>query len=107
MPTVLIILAIAFGIAFLFILASSLFSSAWIFQLFNRPDRTEPQADHPAEDNEAQDAAGRALDLVGRLSPDAEAYKCRKCGATVDSTAELSADGKVKCNYCNSWSSIY
>ena len=32
--------------------------------------------------------------------------RCKKCGATVDSTAELSAEGKVHCNYCNEWSSI-
>ena len=48
----------------------------------------------------------RALDIVSQRPPHAAAVKCGNCGATVDSTAELSAAGKVRCNYCNEWSSI-
>lgn len=36
----------------------------------------------------------------------APALKCRNCGATVDSLAELTGDGRVRCHYCNSWTSI-
>ncbi len=108
MKTVLIILAIAFGIAFLFILGSSLFASAWIFRLFNRTwNEHEKQLAAGQRTADERVPAGRALELVGRLPADAEAYKCRKCGAIVDSTAELSANGEVRCNYCNTWSSIY
>jgi hypothetical protein len=59
----------------------------------------------------AQNAAGaggnrRALEIVSRQPPTPLGHKCKQCGATVDSTAELSADGKVRCNYCNEWSTI-
>ena len=48
----------------------------------------------------------RALDIVSQRPGNIPAHKCGKCGATVDSTAELSAAGDVRCNYCNEWSSI-
>ncbi|MDA1232114.1 MAG: hypothetical protein O2856_15175 [Planctomycetota bacterium] len=52
------------------------------------------------------DGKRRAIEIVSQQPPHAEAYKCLNCGATVDSTAEISAEGKVRCNYCNEWSSI-
>ncbi len=52
------------------------------------------------------EAKHRAIEIVSKQPAGSSAYKCRKCGATVDSTAELSAEGKVRCNYCNEWSSI-
>ena len=51
-------------------------------------------------------AKRRAIDIVSQQPPGSPACKCKKCGAIVDSTAELSAEGKVHCNYCNEWSSI-
>jgi hypothetical protein len=61
------------------------------------------------EDAEASHAAQKrkALEIVAKQPPGAPAFKCKACGATVDSTAELSSDGKVRCNYCNQWTSIY
>ena len=52
-------------------------------------------------------AAKRTLDLLAKLPPDSRAIKCRHCGATVDSTAELSSNGEIRCNYCSQWTSIY
>lgn len=49
----------------------------------------------------------RTLDLLAKLPPDSRAIKCRHCGATVDSTAELSSNGEIRCNYCSQWTSIY
>lgn len=59
-----------------------------------------PQADVKAE------AKRRAIEIVSKQPAGSSAFKCKKCGATVDSTAELSAEGKVRCNYCNEWTSI-
>lgn len=52
------------------------------------------------------EAKRRAIEIVSQQPAGSPACKCRKCGAIVDSTAELSAEGKVHCNYCNEWSSI-
>jgi len=52
------------------------------------------------------EAKRRAIEIVSKQPAGSSAFKCKKCGATVDSTAELSAEGKVRCNYCNEWSSI-
>lgn len=52
------------------------------------------------------EAKRRAIEIVSKQPAGSSAQKCKKCGATVDSTAELSAEGKVRCNYCNEWSSI-
>lgn len=105
MNTVLIILVVAFSIAFLLILGSSLLTSAWIFSIFRRGVQ-QAQEEQSAEDAAAAHR-GRVLDLVAKLPAGTEAYKCRNCGAIVDSTAELSPRGEVKCNYCNAWTSIY
>jgi formylmethanofuran dehydrogenase subunit E len=52
------------------------------------------------------EAKRRAIDIVSHQPAGSPACKCSKCGAIVDSTAELSAEGKIHCNYCNEWSSI-
>ncbi len=106
MNAILIILAVAFGIAFLFILGSSLLTSAWVFRMFSR---TAKQMEAQMEDAAGSENSerGRAFDLIAKIPQNQEAWKCSNCGAIVDSTAELTASGKVKCNYCNSWSSIY
>ncbi len=52
------------------------------------------------------EAKHRAIEIVAQQPAGSPACKCKKCGAIVDSTAELSAEGKVRCNYCNEWSSI-
>lgn len=91
-----------FIIAILFILAVAGFVFFSVFKALKRgsghlvPHQVETGAD----------GNRRALEIVSRLPPHAAAVKCGNCGATVDSTAELSAEGKVRCNYCNEWSSI-
>ena len=93
---------IVFVIALLFILAAGGFIVFVFFKLLRRGSRE-------AVDNRGESGADgkrRALEIVSQRPPHAAAIKCGKCGATVDSTAELSADGKVRCNYCNEWSSI-
>jgi CBS domain containing-hemolysin-like protein len=89
-------------IAMVFILAVAGFVFVNVFKTFTRGSRTEGQ--HQGESG--ANGKRRALEIVSQRQPHAAAVKCGKCGATVDSTAELSADGKVRCNYCNEWSSI-
>ncbi|MCA9057432.1 MAG: hypothetical protein KDA85_02995 [Planctomycetaceae bacterium] len=99
---------IIFGGFFLVIVLLALGTSPMILRFFRRNTAGSSAA---TSERHASDADGparkRAREVVAHQSPGAEAYKCRNCGATVDSTAELSADGKIRCNYCNSWSSIY
>ena len=93
---------IVFVIALLFILAAGGFIVFVFFKSLLRKSRA-------TVDNRGESGAEgkrRALEIVAQRPPHAAAIKCGKCGATVDSTAELSADGKVRCNYCNEWSSI-
>ena len=97
-----ILFALIFIIAMLCILAVAGFVLFTVFSTQTRGSRT-------AEEYQGESGADgklRALDIVSQRPPHAAAVKCGKCGATVDSTAELSADGKVRCNYCNEWSSI-
>ena len=94
--------ALMFIIAMLFILAVAGFVFFTVFRTLTRGSRTDGQQ----QDAPGADGKRRALDIVSQRSPHAAAVKCGNCGATVDSTAELSADGKVRCNYCNEWSSI-
>lgn len=110
MNTILIILGVAFGIAILLIVGASIVaftSGLWRttgaaeMPPVTDQDGSPPSAARPPEHS------GRAYELVAHLPPNAEAFKCRNCGAIIDSTAELSAKGEVKCNYCNKWSSIY
>ncbi|MBC7964557.1 MAG: hypothetical protein H7Z17_01430 [Fuerstia sp.] len=93
---------IIFVVAALFILAVGGFI---VFVFF----KTMLGGSRDAVDNRGESGADgrrRALEIVSQRPPHAAAIKCGNCGATVDSTAELSPDGKVRCNYCNEWSSI-
>lgn len=114
MNILLVIFAIAFGIAFLLILGSSIFIGGTVFRLFRK---AEKHADlhqsaggrglsthtHPDGTSHHQ----RVLEMLKSLPPGTEPYKCRKCGATVDSTAEISPTGDIKCNYCQSRTNLF
>jgi hypothetical protein len=102
----LIIFAVIFVLGFLMIAGTSGFMVFNIFRIFNRVLK---DADSSTRDTDTapSERRRRALEIVSQQPPGTPAQKCRNCGATVDSTAELSADGKVRCNYCNQWSSIY
>lgn len=91
-----------FVIALLFILAVAGFMIFNVCKVGKRGSRNPGQHQVGA----GADGRRRALDIVSQRPPHDAAFKCGNCGATVDSTAELSADGKVRCNYCNEWSSI-
>lgn len=93
---------IIFVIALLFILAVGGFVVFNVFRTMSGTSRSFVQ--HQGESG--LEGKRSALEIVSQRPPHAAAIKCGKCGATVDSTAELSADGKVRCNYCNEWSSI-
>ena len=97
-----ILFAVIFIIATLFIVAVGGFVLFNVFRTLKRGPRNagQPQGESGAVGKR------RALDIVSQRPPHAAAVKCGNCGATVDSTAELSAEGKVRCNYCHEWSSI-
>ncbi|MBL8815873.1 MAG: hypothetical protein JNL58_07565 [Planctomyces sp.] len=96
------ILVGCFALAFMVIFAAMFFTSASVFRIFNRVlDESEKQSRQPGV------GTGRVLDVVAREPHKAASYKCRSCGALADSTAELSAKGEFRCNYCNAWTSIY
>ncbi len=97
-----IIFGVIFVLSFLTIAGTSGMMAFNIFRHFNRVASM-------AENSDAAHAAKKrkALEIVAQQPPGAPAFKCKACGATVDSTAELSSDGKVRCNYCNQWTSIY
>jgi len=94
--------AVIFVIGMLCILAVAGFV---YFYVFKSSSRASPDTNRDRNES-GRDGRRRALEILVKRPPQAAAYKCGKCGATVDSTAELSADGKVRCNYCNEWSSI-
>ena len=94
--------ALIFVIAMLFIVAVAGFVFFNVFRTLKGGSRTPGQN----RSESGADGRRRALEIVSQRPPHAAAFKCGNCGATVDSTAELSADGKVRCNYCNEWSSI-
>ncbi|MCA9063015.1 MAG: hypothetical protein KDA96_08150 [Planctomycetaceae bacterium] len=96
---------ILFGIAFVLILLFTLGSSVFVFSNAFRILRRAAEQGADGNRKTSEPAPRRAREVVSKQA--GEAFKCRNCGATVDSTAELSADGKIRCNYCNSWSSIY
>lgn len=105
-PSFVAVFGVLFVLVFLVIAGTSGFVFFNVFRLFNRALK---DADRVSDSPEAAHAENRrrALEVVSQQSPGTPALKCRNCGATVDSTAELSADGKVRCNYCNEWASIY
>ncbi|MCX7387188.1 MAG: hypothetical protein NTX48_11035 [Planctomycetales bacterium] len=77
--------------------------------LFVRFSKTTTHGSHILGRHHARsalDGKRRVLDIVSQIPLHTAAIKCGNCNATVDSTAELSADGKIRCNYCNEWSSI-
>jgi hypothetical protein len=94
--------ALIFVSAMLFFVAVAGFVFFNVFRTLKRGSRTSAQNRSEA----GTEGRRRALEIVSQRPPHAAAFKCGNCGATVDSTAELSADGKVRCNYCNQWSSI-
>jgi formylmethanofuran dehydrogenase subunit E len=82
-----------------------------MFDIFktSKTSSNENSSTNKKESTQAKARAGskhRAIEIVSQQPVGSPACKCKKCGAIVDSTAELSAEGKVHCNYCNEWSSI-
>ena len=105
-PGFFIVFAVIFVLAFLMIAGTSGFVFFNVFRIFNRVLKNVENVSDSAKDGEGEKKR-RALDVLSKQPPGTPACKCRNCGATVDSTAELAADGRVRCNYCNEWSSIY
>ena len=101
-----IIVAVFIGLIFLVTLATSGFVFFNVFRIFNRAMKNGEAQDDSSARNRS-DGSRRALDALSQLPAGSPAGKCRSCGATIDSTAELSPDGRIRCNYCNAWSSIY
>lgn len=97
--------------AFLMILGISGIMFFNVSRFFNRTVQQIENENRRAESANSETSHAekrrRALEIVANQPEGTPAHKCRGCGATVDSTAELSADGKVRCNYCNQWTSIY
>lgn len=98
---------VIFGIAFFIIMGTSGFIFFNVFRLFNRAMKDAGQHQEEAKQAAHTEKKRRALEVLAQQPPGAPAFKCHGCGATVDSTAELSPDGRVRCNYCNQWTSIY
>ncbi len=101
------IFAVIFGIVFLFIMGTSGFVFFNVFRIFNRVSKNFEQHQDAAKQSAHVEKKRKALEIVAQQPPGSPAFKCHGCGATVDSTAELSPDGRVRCNYCNQWTSIY
>lgn len=99
------IFAVASALALLMILATAGFILYHFFDKSRQAKRSAMQNSHRSASG--TDGKRRALDIIAEKKSHQSAHKCHKCGATIDSTAELSADGKVRCNYCNEWTSIY
>jgi hypothetical protein len=104
--TLFVIAAAFIGVVFLIMLSMGGFVFFNFFRIFNRSIKN---AESQIENSQRPRGDGnrRALDALAQLPPGSPAHRCRSCGATLDSTAELSADGRIRCNYCNAWSSIY
>jgi len=107
MNILLIVFGVIFGLFVLFTLGTSGFVFFNVFRLFNRALKDSGQNQHEAGQAAHVEKKRKALELLAQQPPGSPAFKCRGCGATVDSTAELSPDGRVRCNYCNQWTSIY
>lgn len=117
MKIIFIIFAVAFGVAFLMILGSSAYIGATVFRIFRKaagdgefasPTGSEDAHD-PARLKSEDDSSHhhRVLEMLKQLPPGTEPYKCLNCGATVDSTAEISPTGEIKCNYCHSRTNLF
>lgn len=107
MNLLIIIFAVIFGVAFLLIMGSSGFVFFNVFRIFNRLSKNFEEHQDAVKQSAHAEKKRKALEVVAQLPPGTPAFKCHGCGATVDSTAELSPDGRVRCNYCNQWTSIY
>ena len=107
MNILLIVFGVIFGLVVLFALGTSGFVFFNVFRLFNRVLKDAGQ--HQDESGQAAhvEKKRKALELLAQQPAGSPAFKCRGCGATVDSTAELAPDGRVRCNYCNQWTCIY
>lgn len=89
-----------FVITALFVMAGAAFVFYRVFVTFRQVDRVQSEALKSMGSSE------------GRVPPDAQpitgdVLRCKQCGAVVDSTAELSPEGRIRCNYCNTWTSLY
>jgi biopolymer transport protein ExbB/TolQ len=72
-----------------------------VFKTFRRVDRIQAQI-MDANDGSNQSSRSEKLQVAT-----GDVLRCRQCGAVIDSTAELSPEGAIRCNYCNSWTNIY
>lgn len=102
-----ILFAVVFGFVLLTIMGTSGFIFFNVFRIFSRSLKQADQQQEEATPAVHTENKRKALELLAQQPPGSPAFKCRGCGATVDSTAELSPDGRVRCNYCNQWTSIY
>lgn len=107
MNLLIIIFAVIFGLVFFLTLGTSGFVFFNVFRVFNRALKNADQQQNSAKQTDHAEKKRKALEIVAQQPPGSPAFKCHSCGATVDSTAELSPDGRVRCNYCNQWTSIY
>ena len=107
MNLLIIIFAVIFGLVFLFTLGTSGFVFFNVFRIFNRALKDAGGQQESAKQSAHAEKKRKALEILAQQPPGSPAFKCHGCGATVDSTAELSPDGRVRCNYCNQWTSIY
>ncbi len=108
MSLMIVVVGLFIAMVFLMIMGTSGFVFFNVFRNFGRVSKVVDQALDQAEKEAAHsEKKRRALEIVANQAEGTPAYKCKSCGAIVDSTAELSADGRIRCNYCNQWASIY
>jgi DNA-directed RNA polymerase subunit RPC12/RpoP len=88
-------------LAFVFVVVTGTFIVIQVFRTFRQVNQVQSHvlqsaggANEERSQKKTQTGAGDVL-------------RCRQCGAVIDSTAELSAEGAIRCNYCNTWTSLY
>jgi hypothetical protein len=96
-----IIVLTIFILAFVFVVVTGTFVMIQVVRTFRQVNKVQSHV--------LQSAAGASDDRPpkGTRTGGGDVLRCRQCGAVIDSTAELSAEGAIRCNYCNSWTSIY